>query len=79
MTDDALADTPDLSRPYCPTCEPDADPLREILRVRWCWDHPQVVTGADDAAVGPFTVVGSTEFSAEANRRICALLAGRET
>ena len=72
-----MTETPDLSRPYCPQCEPEADPLREILRVRWCWDHPQSIAGTEDAAVGPSTAMLSSEFSAEANRRICALLAGR--
>ena len=30
-------DTPDLSRRYCPLCEPDADPTREILQVKGYW------------------------------------------
>jgi hypothetical protein len=33
---------------YCPGCEPEADPTREILDVRWCESHSPVRGGLDD-------------------------------
>lgn len=60
---------------YCPTCEPAADPLAEVLDVRWCPAHTPVTRGADDAAIaddepGP----SASEAGGEDNRRWCALL-----
>ena len=46
-----IPDSPIVSRPYCPGCEPDADPTREILDVRWCEDHMPRREGAEDAGV----------------------------
>jgi hypothetical protein len=46
-----LADTPDLARRFCPGCEPAADPLCEILAVRWCEVHQPTQRGADDERV----------------------------
>jgi hypothetical protein len=72
---DWLGDTPDLSRAYCPACEPEADPLREILTTRWCMEHYPVTTGtADEAARTSGVTLSSTEFDADVNRRVCALL-----
>jgi len=45
-----LSDTEDLAREYCPSCEPDADPLTTILRVHWCLDHEPKRDGPDDDA-----------------------------
>jgi hypothetical protein len=41
-------DTPDLSRSYCPLCEPDADPTKDILQVKGCVIHPVSLNGLDD-------------------------------
>ncbi len=46
-----MNDTPDLSRPYCPGCEPDVDALVEILRIQWCPDHVLRCNGLDDDRV----------------------------
>jgi hypothetical protein len=73
-----VGDTPDLSRAYCPTCEPEADVTREILTVRWCMEHYPVVTGTADAAARTTGVtLSGSEFDAAVNRAVCALLAGR--
>lgn len=34
-----LPETPDISEPWCPTCQPERDPSREILRVQYCYIH----------------------------------------
>lgn len=72
---DFLADTPAVARPYCPDCEPDADPCREILDVRWCAAHTPAWNGAEDEAVRADAFLsGSTEAGGDDNRRWCQLL-----
>lgn len=39
--------TPDLGMEWCPGCEPDRDPTREILSTRWCEEHESVIGSAD--------------------------------
>src|SRR5713101_1029411 len=46
-----LRDSPAVARSYCPVCEPDAAPTREILDVHWCIAHAPVWSGADDGVV----------------------------
>lgn len=71
---DWLTDTPIVARPYCPTCEPTADPSREILDVRWCGDHAPVTTGDADGEVAMAWISGSQEAGGEDNRRWCELV-----
>jgi hypothetical protein len=75
------ADSPVIARPYCPGCEPDADPMREVLDVRWCDEHVPDRDGSDDAriAAGAF-LSGTAEAGGEVNRRWCDLVhrAGRD-
>lgn len=70
-----LADSPIVARPYCPGCEPDADPGREILDVRWCDDHAPVRGGsADDRVLSSAFLSGTAEAGGDVNRRWCELL-----
>src|SRR4029453_9635950 len=72
---DFLPDTPAVARPYCPDCEPDADPSREILDVRWCAAHPPAGGGAEASGVRAEAFLsGSTEAGGDDNRRWCQLL-----
>jgi len=72
---DFLPDTPSVSRAYCPTCEPDADPSAEILDVRWCSTHTPVSGGLDDESVTVDVYLsGGVEAGGEDNRRWCELL-----
>jgi hypothetical protein len=48
-------DTPDLSKPWCPVCQPELDPTREILQVAYCLFHPQEYGGSADGVVPPVT------------------------
>ncbi len=48
---DYLADTPYVGRAFCPTCEPDVDPLAEIVESRYRYLHAPATSGADDAGV----------------------------
>jgi hypothetical protein len=74
---DFLPDTPAVARPYCPDCEPDTDPCREILDVRWCAAHTPVWNGAEDGAVRAEAFLsGSTEAGGDDNRRWCELVHG---
>lgn len=51
MPMDDLAPTPMLGRSWCPDCEPERDPTREILETRWCGRHALRLGGADDEGV----------------------------
>ena len=63
-----------VARFYCPTCEPEADPISEILDLRWCGLHTPRASGADDAAVMMESYpAGSGEAGGEDNRRWCQL------
>jgi len=70
-----IADAPIVARSYCPGCEPDADPLAEILDVRWCDAHAPARDGSDDNSVScEGFMSGSAEAGGDANRRWCQLL-----
>lgn len=70
-----VPDSPSVARVYCPGCEPDADPSREILDVRWCPSHSPSSCGTDDAAVSVEAFMsGSIEAGGDDNRRWCELL-----
>lgn len=69
-----LADSPAVARPYCPGCEPDADPMREVLDVRWCDEHVPVREGSDDQRVDASAFLsGTAEAGGDVNRRWCEL------
>jgi hypothetical protein len=73
-----ISETPSVARPYCPGCEPDADPSREILDTRWCLSHAPSSRGADDGAVGADAILsGTAEAGGDDNRRWCQLVHGR--
>jgi len=72
---DFLPDTPSVSRAYCPTCEPNADPSLEILDVRWCSTHTPASGGLDDQSVTADAYLsGGVEAGGDDNRRWCELL-----
>jgi hypothetical protein len=70
----ALADTPNLASSYCPGCDPERDPVREILTVCWCDEHRPTCEGAEDAraSVGSTVLSSAGEADAETNRPGCA-------
>ena len=71
---DHISDTPSVARMYCPGCEPEADPTREILDVRWCESHSPVRGGLDDeVVVAAAYLSGSSEAGGDDNRRWCEL------
>ena len=72
---DHIPDSPVLGRSYCPGCEPEADPISEILDIRWCDEHSPLRDGLDDGAVlaGSY-VSGSSEAGGDDNRRWCAVV-----
>jgi hypothetical protein len=68
-------DVPIAARPYCPGCEPGADPSSELLDVAWCPAHAPTRDGLDDAAVtSEASLLGGAEAGGEDNRRWCDLL-----
>jgi hypothetical protein len=72
---DFLTDAPVVARAYCPGCEPDADPTREILDVRWCEAHAPARDGtADNTVTSDAFLSGSAEAGGDANRLWCELL-----
>ncbi len=58
-------------RSYCPGCEPQADPLAEILDVCYCGAHYPYTRGLDDHRVA-FGLDPGTE--AEQSRALCAFI-----
>jgi hypothetical protein len=73
---DYLPDTPVLARYYCPGCDLDADPTREILEPRWCNQHEPRREGRDDERVPEIHLSGTAEAGGDDNRRLCALIHG---
>jgi hypothetical protein len=72
---DYLTDSAPIARAYCPGCEPNADPIREILDVRWCEGHAPAREGCDDSTVNSDGFLsGSAEAGGDANRRWCKLI-----
>ena len=72
-----ITDAAVVARSYCPGCEPDADPTREILDVRWCDAHVPSRDGAEDAVVTSDAFLsGSAEAGGDANRRWCEMFHG---
>lgn len=70
-----IPDTPMLGRVFCPACEPDADPTREILDVRYCEYHQPKPEGADDALAGPSSYLsGGADVDPETCRKMQALI-----
>ena len=69
-----LVDTPNLASSYCPGCDPERDPLREILTVCWCDEHRPTCEGAEDArvSVDRLALSSAGEANAETNRAWCA-------
>jgi len=70
-----VADSPVVARPFCPGCEPDTDPTREILDTRWCDAHAPVRGGAEDEHVRSEAYLsGSSEAGGDENRRWCEFI-----
>ena len=46
-----LPDTPKLGQSWCPLCQPDRDPAREILETHYCGDHLPSLRGTADETV----------------------------
>lgn len=49
---DSIIETPSLGVRWCPVCEPDRDPTREILDTAYCGPHFPVRDGSADAGTG---------------------------
>lgn len=77
--DSYIPETPNLAKDWCPMCEPDRDPLTEILQIRACAIHPVYEWGTADAMVKPaedhnWSTPG--EAGGEHNRKFNDLLRG---
>lgn len=78
MTDN-LPDTPVVARTYCPGCEPGADPIAEILDLRWCNQHAPDREGACDLVVSTNAYLsGSADAGGDENRLWCEWLHRRK-
>lgn len=72
-----IQETVRLGRVYCPGCEPDADPLREILDVRRCDSHPLPEQGdCDGLVVSSMYLAGSAECEGPSNKAWCDFFHG---
>ena len=69
---DIVPETAVISRLYCPGCEVDADPMKEILDVLWCDTHRPDSSGAVDHVVTPSGYIsGSGEAGGNDNKAYC--------
>src|SRR2546428_6337551 len=71
-----LLETLSVARLYCPGCEPNVDPVKEILDVRWCTAHRPKADGVDDAKISAYAY-RSEEHTSELQSRsdlVCRLL-----
>lgn len=76
MTDE-LPETSPVGRGYCPGCEPDADPITEVLNLAPCYQHQrEAPTGLDDEQVPPSTepVLGVGDADGKDCRHFAELL-----
>jgi hypothetical protein len=72
---DWLPETANLARSCCPGCEPDADPLAEILQIDYCALHRPSLAGSDDDRVeAPIGILGSSDTDGETQRQFARLL-----
>lgn len=46
-----IPDSPRLGRSWCPGCDPNLDPTREILETSYCPTHKPELVGSEDAVV----------------------------
>jgi hypothetical protein len=75
-----LLETLSVARLYCPGCEPDADPVKEILDVRWCAAHCPKADGAEDEKIAANAYLcGSAEAGGAPNRAMCNFLHRKKT
>ncbi len=69
---DYMQDTAYMGRPYCPECEPNADPSVDILETRYCGTHGPSIDGLDDAGVSrEHYLSGSNEAGGRDNQIWC--------
>lgn len=69
---DHIEETPMVARFYCPTCEPDADPMAQMLETMYCHLHYPVRSGVDDDAVRTEAYLsGSSEAGGKENQTFC--------
>jgi len=70
----SIEETPNVTRAYCPACEPEADPIKELLEVTYCnlQGHRPAFNGDADT---PVEWIGSAgEAGGEPNRLLCNAL-----
>jgi len=51
MSDSAIPDSPMVAQAWCPGCDADVDPSRDLVYTRWCDAHQPEVGGAEDRRV----------------------------
>ncbi len=67
-----MSQTPRVARSYCPGCEPDANPVGEVLDACWCDVHAPTRDGLDDAVVTLGAhLSGTAEAGGLDNKRWC--------
>jgi hypothetical protein len=68
-----FSETHNRAEEYCPSCQPDRDPCREILTISWCGSHEPNRSGVEDDAVRVEPLFTSDAGGA-ANRLWCEML-----
>ena len=52
---DLCESTPFEARQYCPTCDPDVDPIQECVVVSYCGNHTPSIRGQIEVECDPLT------------------------
>jgi hypothetical protein len=71
-----VANTPVVTRDYCPVCDPARDPLAELVTAVLCSEHRPTASGTADeiaAARNQPVYYADPEAGGESNRRWCEL------
>jgi hypothetical protein len=69
---DWLPETGVVTRGYCPGCEPDVDPVKELVHESRCEQHQPVIGGSEDARA---TTTAIPAGVGEADGHDCRLMA----
>ncbi len=75
-----VAETKAVTRDWCPLCEPEVDPLRELVIEARCGEHRPGTSGPDDSKLVGFGcgLSGGGDIDSETNAAMNDLLYRRQ-
>jgi hypothetical protein len=73
MPPDEPVATPQVTRDWCPKCEPKVDQTKHLVQVAWCFRHSPSLAGDLDASVKETVGTGGNRPGA-VNRLMCEVI-----